>query len=371
MILASFGVGSQTDALFAALTIPALLNGIVFVQSPKILIPVFSAFFDRNDDGEAWGAASEHLDHVRSFAGRRDAGWSDAFRGILNRLKFPGSIPVTIAIAVWLSRVLFVLVLLQGLASILQSALTPGHSYLVAGASKFVINAITIIVVLVGQIRSGFGIQMVAWGMVFGSVVQLGLLVSALAGHGFRNRWTLNPRRPEDTCDSRVVQLSADGPCAWRNRPVHPVNNILGSLLGSGSLTLVRYASRIVQAIAGILLGSVVQVTMPIMARHAAANDLGLQRRKLGEHSTAGRRCTANRRLVDLHGRTSCRAVFPEGQFSATDAVLTAGIIRLMVPDLLIGRFGECDADPVLRESRLANTFYQHGNLRGRQRRLC
>src|SRR5262245_55044271 len=54
LILAWFGVGPQTDALFAALTIPTLLNTIVFVQSPKILIPVFGGLFDRNDDGEAW-----------------------------------------------------------------------------------------------------------------------------------------------------------------------------------------------------------------------------------------------------------------------------------------------------------------------------
>ena len=41
LILFWFGAGTQTDALFAALVIPTLLNGIVSIQGPKIWVPAF------------------------------------------------------------------------------------------------------------------------------------------------------------------------------------------------------------------------------------------------------------------------------------------------------------------------------------------
>jgi len=117
------------------------------------------------------------------------------------------------------------------------------------------------------------------------------------------------------------------------------LQNVLGSFLGSGNVTVMRYASRIVQAIAGILLGSVVQVTLPLIAKYAAANDLRLQRKTLLESI----------QLLSVVGLPVCIWLvlsaeplvvlfFQRGAFSAADAALTALIIRFMVPDLLLGR---------------------------------
>jgi putative peptidoglycan lipid II flippase len=334
LILFTFGVGYRTDAFFAALTIPTLLGGVVSIQSPKVLIPVFSGFFERNEHGDAWALLRNLLTTcLLLFVGVALAGVT--LSGIIVPLEIPGLKPDTIALAVWLSRVLFVLVACQGLASILQSVLYARHSYLVSCSGKLVMNIVTIIVVFAGHTR--FGIQAVAGGMVLGSLVQLGLLGMVLAAHGFRYRWTLNPSEP----GLRAILGSFGYPMVGHilGESGAIVQNILGSFLGSGSLTLLRYASRIVQAIAGILLGSVVQVTMPLMARHAAANDLGLQRRTLLESI----------QLLSLVGVPICIWLifmaeplvvlfFQRGQFSSADAVLTAVIIRFMVPDVLLGR---------------------------------
>jgi len=117
------------------------------------------------------------------------------------------------------------------------------------------------------------------------------------------------------------------------------LQNVLGSFLGSGNLTVMRYASRIVQAIAGILLGSVVQVTLPLMAKHAAANDLKAQRKTLLESI----------QLLTVVGLPICIwlilaaeplvvLLFERGEFSRADAALTGILIRFMVPDILLGR---------------------------------
>src|SRR5579871_4054485 len=42
VILAHFGLGSETDALFASLAIPSLISSALDIQSPKILIPAFT-----------------------------------------------------------------------------------------------------------------------------------------------------------------------------------------------------------------------------------------------------------------------------------------------------------------------------------------
>src|SRR5438552_13444445 len=54
LILSTFGVGSQTDAFFTALTVPLLITNVFSVQGPKVLIPVFSEYFRRHDHGAAW-----------------------------------------------------------------------------------------------------------------------------------------------------------------------------------------------------------------------------------------------------------------------------------------------------------------------------
>src|SRR5438874_272400 len=100
-----------------------------------------------------------------------------------------------------------------------------------------------------------------------------------------------------------------------------------------------RYASRIVQAIAGILLGSVVRVTLPLMAKHAAANDLRAQRRTFLESI----------RLLTIVGLPVCIwlilvaeplvvLLFERGEFSRADAALTGLLIQFMAADILLGR---------------------------------
>ena len=137
----------------------------------------------------------------------------------------------------------------------------------------------TIIVVIFGH--DHWGIQAVVAGMLFGGFVQVVVLASALSTYNFRYRWVLKPSDPK----LREILRSFRNPLAGHvlGESGMILQNVLGSFLGSGSLTAMRYASRITEAIAGILLGSVVQVTFPLMAKHAAANDLRAQRKTLLE----------------------------------------------------------------------------------------
>src|SRR5713226_1693362 len=119
LILSAFGVGYQTDALFTALTLPLLITSVFSIQGPKVLIPVFTEYFSCNDQAAAWRLLSNLVTTgFFVFVGICFAGM--ALSGVIVPLQIPGLESKAISLAVWLSRILFWLILCQGLASILQ-----------------------------------------------------------------------------------------------------------------------------------------------------------------------------------------------------------------------------------------------------------
>src|SRR5262249_32086343 len=88
VILATFGLGYQTDALFTALSVPLLLISVISIQGPKVLIPVFSEYFNRNAHAEAW----ELLRNLVTTASFVLAGIS-LTGAILSRVMVPVQVP--------------------------------------------------------------------------------------------------------------------------------------------------------------------------------------------------------------------------------------------------------------------------------------
>jgi putative peptidoglycan lipid II flippase len=334
LILGVFGAGSRTDALFVALTVPLIITSVFSIQSPKILIPVFSEYFRHHREPEAW----QLLRNLLTTSGCVLIGiclLGTGLSSVVVALQIPGLESTTIAAGVSLSRIVFWLVLCQGLASIMQSVLYAQDRFLISSSGKLLTNVVTIIAVVLYHAR--FDVRAVAGGMLLGNAAQVILLMLALSRRDFRYRWVLNPG------DRHLHELirSFRNPLAGHVVGESGVilQNVLCSFLGVGSVTVMRYASRIVQALAGILLGSVVQVTLPLMARHAAASDLKAQRRTLLESMQllAGVGVPVCVWLV-LAAEPLVILLFQRGEFSRADAALTALLIRLMVPDVLLGR---------------------------------
>ena len=334
LILSAFGVGYQTDAFFTALTLPLLITSVFSIQGPKILIPVFTEYFSRSDHTTAWRLLSNLMTTgFFVFAGICLAGM--ALSGVIVPVQILGLEASAVSLAVQLSRVLFWLILCQGLASILQSVLFAQQRYLFSSSGKLVTNSLTIIVVVFGY--EYFGIHAVAVGMLLGGFVHVAVMASALFAHGFRYRWVFQPTDPKLRDIVTSFRYPLTGHVLGEAGTI--LQNFLGSFLGSGSLTVVRYASRIVQAMAGILLGSVVQVTFPLVSKHAATSDLRAQRKTLLESI----------QLLSLVGLSVCVwlilaakpmivLLFERGEFSRADAALASIIVALMTPDILLGR---------------------------------
>ena len=179
LILSLFGMGHLTDALAAALTVPLIIGGVIKIQVPKLLIPVFTEHRVHHGESRAWDLLSSLV--TTSFfvlVGISLVGV--ALSGALVPLQIPGLKSDAISLSVWLSRMLFWLILLQGLGSILQSVLYARHSYLISSSGKLVANISTIAVVILWY--DILGVEAVAGGMLFGEFVEVALLAWAQIG---------------------------------------------------------------------------------------------------------------------------------------------------------------------------------------------
>jgi len=334
LILGVFGVGNPTDALSAALTIPLIIGSVLRAQVPKVLIPVFMEHCVQDGESRAWDLLRNVV--TTSFfvlVGISLVGV--ALSGAIMPLQIPGLKSDAISLSVWLSRMLFGLVLFQGLGSILQSVLYARHSYLISSSGRLVANILTIAVIVLWN--DHFGVQTVAGGMLLGELGQVAVLAWALSMHGFQYHWVLKPTDPMLLEIFRAFRYPLAGHALAETASI--LQNVLGSFLGSGRITLIRYATRIVQAIAGLLLGSIVQVTFPLISQHAASNNLTALRKTLLESV----------RLLGIVGlpvsiwlifaaEPMLVLLFVRGEFSRADAALTSAIVGFMVPYILLSR---------------------------------
>jgi putative peptidoglycan lipid II flippase len=334
IILARFGLGGETDALFASLAIPMLITSALEIQTPKILIPALTNCTEQ-EGNEATSQFVSIL--ITTFAAILCAGVLvlSAFAHLLIRLQAPGFQPGALHLGVRLFIVLVWLTFFQGLAPILQSFLFSRHRYLVPSLGRLTTTLPPIIVVTLYHAR--LGIYSVALGLVVGSLFQLLLLGITARANGLK--WSLI-WRPRDAKVREIVKMFGHpmlGHILSESKMF--VENFLASLMGGGSLSVLRYASRIVEAISGVLLGGIVTSTLPLISTYASEKKVGEMKKSVLD---------AIRLIAFLALPISCWLIFTgqpmivllfeRGRFTRADAVQTAILIALLTPYVIFGR---------------------------------
>ncbi|MFZ0868408.1 MAG: lipid II flippase MurJ [Candidatus Sulfotelmatobacter sp.] len=334
IILARFGLGRETDALFASLAIPMLITSALDLQVPKILIPAITRCTE--DEGEE--AACELLRIlITTFAvilGATVVGLS-LFAHLLMRLQAPGFQAGTLQLGTRLFLVLLWLTFFQGLAPILQSFLFSRHRYMVPSLGRLITTLPAILFVSLYHAR--LGIYAAAMGLVLGGVTQLTLLSITARSHGLRFGLSWRPRDP------RVYEILKNfrHPLLGHGMSESKVfvENFLASLLGGGNLSILRYATRIIEAISGVLLGGIVTSTLPLISVYASEKKFGEMKKSVLD---------AIRIITFLALPISCWLIFTgkpmivllyeRGRFSGADAAHTALLMALLTPYVIFGR---------------------------------
>jgi putative peptidoglycan lipid II flippase len=334
VILARFGLGTETDALFASLAIPTLITSALDLQTPKILVPVLTRCAE--DEGEETVCELVKM-LITTFAAILFAIVLvlSVFARLLMRLQAPGFQPGALHIGVRLFIMLAWLTLFQGIAPVLQSFLFSRHRYLVPSLSRLTTTLPAIFFVTLYHAQ--LGIYSVAIGLLIGSVSQLLLLATTARSHGLSFSLIWRPR------DARVYGIvkTFGHPLLGHGLSESKmfVENFLASLLGGGNLSVLRYASRIVEAISGVLLGGIVTSTLPLISVYASEKKFGEMKKSVLD---------AIRLILFLALPISCWLIFTgkpmivllfeRGRFSGADAAHTALLIALLTPYVIFGR---------------------------------
>src|SRR5271157_531042 len=188
VILARFGLGRETDALFASLAIPMLVNSALEIQVPKILVPTITRCTEEEGDESAHELLRILMTTFAVILGATVLGLS-VFARLLMQLQAPGFSAPALQLGTRLFLVLLWLTFFQGLAPILQSFLFSRHRYLVPSLGRLMTTLPAIAMVSLYHAR--LGIYAAALGFILGAVVQLLLLGITARSHGlsFGFRW--------------------------------------------------------------------------------------------------------------------------------------------------------------------------------------
>ncbi len=333
-ILARFGLGFQTDAFFAGIAIPFLIDATLSVQFTQVIIPMLAAI--RKGSGEQ--AASSYLSNVISvwlLLVSALAGMGMAISKLIIPWQVPGLSPSTIMMACHMNMLLVWLVPLCGLAALLSGALYSLHLYGLSSSTKAMNNLA--IISVVGLSYGFLGIYSLALGYLVGAAAQCLVLWVALTRAGFRFRFSFDLQDPTLRETAKLVAYPLAGQMLGELRSL--LENFCASFYAAGILSALRYASRIIQALSGVLMGSVVTATTPMVAHYVA------------EKHFAGMK-TAIRNGVKLlifmsvpvglllifDGEKLIRVLFQRGKFSHADATLTSQLVALMTPYILFSR---------------------------------
>ncbi len=335
VILAVFGMGTQTDAFLAALALPMLISGMFEVQGTKVLVPLFSNSLSGQDGFRATRDLLSNLLSTSLLVLGGVCMLAMLAAEMLISIQVPGLSSESLQLSAHLNRILIWLILLRGLAVICSAALYARHRYVIPSCSKALTNLPALLAVFL--LYSKLGIDALAVGLVLGALIQLAASLLALASQGFRYRPICRFNDPQLKGLPGRLGYLLGGEAMVQGRIL--LENFLVSFFPGGSLSALRYANRIVQGVSGVLVGSVITTSLPLISESASRGRLEEMKGNLLNSTKLLLLIAvpfsiwlifASRPLVSL--------LFERGAFTSADAATTSAILALLTPYILLSR---------------------------------
>ena len=327
-----FGAGNAVDAFNVAFRIPNLVRDL-FAEGAMsaAFVPTFTRYLARDGRAAAWRLGSQVLNAllvvtlVLVVAGL-------VFAEPLVRLLagdyalVPGKFELTVA----LTRVMLPFLTLVALAAACMGMLNSLDRYFVPALAPALFNVASIAVTLMavptlmwlGQPT----IHAMAYGVIAGGMAQLALQWPALRREGYRHQLVLDPAEPGLR---QVLLLMGPGTLGLAATQVNVfVNTWLATGEGTGAVSWLGYAFRLMYLPLGIFGVSIATASLPGIARRAAAKDLAGMRDSVssGLAMMLTLNVPATIGLIVL-AHPIVALLFERGQFTAADTTATAGAL--------------------------------------------
>lgn len=324
-----FGAGNAVDAYNVAFRIPNLVRDL-FAEGAMsaAFVPTFTRTLTRDGTEAAWRLGRQVVTALLVvtgllvvlgivFAGPLVTAFAGSFRGV------PGKLELTIL----LTRVMLPFLVMVAVAAACMGMLNSVGRFFVPALSPamFNVGSIVCLLALVPVMpRFGLpGITAAAIGVLVGGLGQIAIQWPVLRRGGFRYRPELDLRDPGL---QRVLLLMGPGTLGLAATQINVfVNTVLATGEGTGAVSWLNYAFRLMYLPLGIIGVSIATAAVPAISRHAARDDLPGVRKEVATGLSMMLLLTipATLGLVVL-AEPIVSLLFERGRFTSGDTAATA-----------------------------------------------
>jgi putative peptidoglycan lipid II flippase len=287
-VLASmFGAGNAMDAFNVAFRIPNLVRDL-FAEGAMsaAFVPVFMRQLASGERTAAWRLGNNVINALLVVTGILVVAGMVLARPLVTAFaadyaEVPGKLELTIL----LTRIMLPFLTLVAIAAVLMGMLNSLHRFFVPALAPAMFNIATIIcALLLVPIMPRFGvppITAIAIGALIGGLAQLVIQWPLLRQEGFAYRPLLDWKQE---ALQRVLLLMGPGTVGLAATQMNVfVNTVLATQEGTGAVSWLNYAFRLMYLPTGLFGVSIATATVPAVSRHAAQQNEGAVRATLAD----------------------------------------------------------------------------------------
>jgi putative peptidoglycan lipid II flippase len=341
VVLANFfGASDAMDAFRIAFRLPNVLRDL-FAEGAlsAALVPTFTRALATGDRTAAWRLASNVITVLLLISGVVVVA-GILFADPLVRLYAEGfrHVPGKLELTIRLTRTMFPFLAMVATAAVMMAVLNAVHRFFIPALSPAMFNVATIMcAVIAGPLAAYLGIEpifAIAVGTLIGGLGQILLQWPALRREGFRYRPVLDARDPWLREIGRLMVPGVAGLAAVQVNLF--VNSWLAAGLGTGAVSWLDYAFRLMYMPIGLFGISIATASLPTISGHAAnRNDPGIRRAV-----SSGLRMMLMLNVPAMVGllvlaTPIVRLIFERGRFTPADTAATAAALVCYAPGLI------------------------------------
>lgn len=267
VITNQFGAGSELDAYFAAFRVPDAIFQLVAAGAlSSAMIPVLAGLFSRGEEDRAWRVVSTVL-NVMLIVLFSLSVIVAIFAPQIVPIITPGFDAVGTELTVRLTRIMLLSPILLALAAVASSVLNARGRFGAAALAPSVYNiAIIISAVVLGP---SLGVDALAVGVVFGSLLNLSVQLLPLVQEKFRLSFEIDL---SDSSARQVLMLMAPRALGLgANQITFVVATMLATGVGVGAVTSYNIAWTLMQIPLGVIGFPLGIVLLPSLSRAVAS----------------------------------------------------------------------------------------------------
>jgi len=261
LLAGTFGAGSELDVYYIAFTVPDFVALIlIFGAISAAVIPIFSGYLIKSKD-EAWEYVSKLLNIFLGFLIIVCVILMIFTPAIISVIA-PGFSGAKRELAVSLMRIMFLSPIILGASNLISGILQVFHRFIATALAPLFYNLGIIVGILFFVPR--FGLQGLAFGVVFGGIMHLLVQLPALFFSGFKYKPSFNYKDPGVVKTIKMTIPRSLGLAAGQLNIV--VITAIASTLMRGSIAVFNLANNLASIFINAVVVSVSTASFPAMS---------------------------------------------------------------------------------------------------------